>query len=308
MVSGQLQYRFMKRLAAVMLLLSGSPPATAETQLPAYLLQLPASLATVLVAETDTSTLHRFTVAEGRIQHHDERYMSIGQNGVGKQRPWDRRTPLGIYFVVEQLDTSKMHERYGPTAFPLDYPNIWDRRNRRGGDGIWIHGVTPNSGRRPPRDTDGCIALPNDELLAIEDQLLPTITPVIVTRQIRWQNRAATGDAQRSIGAALEAWETSHRQGDLHRYLSLYADDFVYRGMNRADWSAYRLQSFRNAPVLELELSDVLILADPEEEGLYLTRFQQRIVTNDQTITTTKRLYWRRNDDGGLKIIAEDNG
>jgi len=156
----------MKRLLVIFLLLMpGLLGARSDGQVPAYLLQLPASLETILVAETDTSTLYRFAAIQGQIKIHDERYMSIGQNGVGKMRPWDRRTPLGIYFVVEQLDTSKLHERYGPTAFPLDYPNIWDRINRRGGDGIWIHGVAPGGDQRPPLDTDGCIALPGSEHL-----------------------------------------------------------------------------------------------------------------------------------------------
>ena len=62
--------------------------------------------------------------------------MSIGQEGPGKQSSGDKRTPLGVYFVTEQLDTSKLHEKYGVTAFVLDYPNVWDLRSRRSGDGI----------------------------------------------------------------------------------------------------------------------------------------------------------------------------
>ena len=299
----------MKRLLAILLLLTpGLLMAQQDGQVPAFLLQLPESLETVLVAETDASTLHRFSAARGRIAIHDRRYMSIGQNGVGKTRPWDRRTPLGIYFVVERLDTSKMHERYGPVAFPLDYPNIWDRLQRRGGDGIWIHGVTPNGGRRPPRDTDGCIALPNDELLALEDQLLPTVTPVVVTREIRWTRPDEVAASRALLSAALDAWAESYRHGDLHRYLSMYASDFTYRGMNRKDWSAYRLQSFRNAPVREFALEDVLLLADPGEDGLYLARFRQSVVTDDQTTVTTKRLYWRTSANGELQIVAEDSG
>ncbi len=57
----------------------------------------------------------------------DQRYMSIGENGVGKKRAWDRKTPLGIYFITEQLDTSNLDDKYGVAAYPLDYPNAWDR-------------------------------------------------------------------------------------------------------------------------------------------------------------------------------------
>lgn len=273
--------------------------------LPAYLLQVPAGVGAVLVAETDTATLYRFDSDSGLS---DERYMSIGQNGVGKRRPWDRRTPLGIYFVVEQLDTQRLHERYGAAAFPLDYPNIWDRQNRRGGDGIWIHGVDPNGGQRPPLDTDGCIALPNDELLALEDEFVPLVTPVIITRRIRWMNPEQIAAIRLELESALKDWESSFRSGDLHRYLSLYAEDFEYRGMKRADWSAFRLQTFSNRPIRDFEVQDILLLADPEDDSLYLSRFQQRIIDDQNTVTTTKRLYWRRSDNGKYLIVAEDNG
>ncbi len=294
-----------RSLALALFFTPGILGAQHAGQEPAYMLQVPASVDTILVAETEASTLHRFdrdSILAGKS------YMSIGENGVGKQRPWDRRTPLGIYFVTEQLDTQSLHERYGLAAFPLDYPNIWDRTNRRGGDGIWIHGVTPNGGRRPSLDTDGCIALPNEDLLAIEDQLVPLVTPVIVTRKIRWASPEQITARRAELASALETWVNSFRAGNLHRYLSLYANDFQYRGMSRQDWAAYRLETFSKAPVREFELQDVLLLADPEDNDLYLSRFRQHIVYDERTIVTIKRLYWRRTDDGKFQIVAEDNG
>jgi hypothetical protein len=299
----------MSRLLAMLVLLA---PASLFAQqgglLPAYLLQIPESVSAVFVAETDMSTLHRFEIVAGKPGKHDKRYMSIGQNGVGKQRPWDRRTPLGIYFVVEQLDTSALHERYGPVAFPLDYPNIWDRINKRSGDGIWIHGVTPNNGRRPPRDTDGCIALPNDELLAIVPQLVPLVTPVLVTRKIRWVSPEQLAATAAELAAALDAWAGSYRSGDLHTYLSLYAEDFGYRGMDRQQWASFRVQTMAAVPLQDFVLADVLLLADPEDRDLYLSRFRQTIVTDASEVATIKRLYWQRSANGALKIVAEDNG
>ncbi len=275
---------------------------------PAYFVQLPEAVGAVLIAETTAAALHRFENGPHGVGLEDELYMSIGQNGVGKQRAWDRRTPLGVYFIQEQLDTRRLHERYGPTAFPLDYPNAWDRRRRRGGDGIWIHGVDKNGGRRPPRDTDGCIALPNDDLLALADRLVPVVTPVVITREIRWASKAALARARDEINSGLQSWAGSIRDGDLHRYLSLYADDFNYRGMSRGDWAQFRTASIRAQVLEDLRLDDVLIIEDPEEAGLYLVRFRQASVEQDRVVVTTKRLYWRRQDSGALKIVAEDNG
>jgi len=299
----------MFRLPLVLMILA--PPllhAQQDQGVPAYLLEIPESVGTILIAETTTSTLHQFQAGENGATRQGEIYMSVGQNGVDKERAWDRKTPLGIYFITEQLDTSKLHEKYGPTAFTLDYPNIWDRSNRRSGDGIWIHGVMPNSGRRPPLDTDGCIALPNDKLLMLEEALVPLVTPVLIAREIRWTSPEQLELARAEFRRALDTWVSSYASGDLHQYLSLYDDNFTYRGMNRDEWVAYRTQSITRAPAQRVELDDVLLLLDPEDSALYLARFRQEIVYEDRTITTVKRLYWRRSADGDLKIVAEDNG
>ena len=87
---------------------------------PAYLLEVPGSVRDVLVADTAESSLWRFDVDNGQMVGSDQRYMSIGINGVGKRRAWDKRTPLGIYFITDRIDTSRMHNKYGAAAFPLD--------------------------------------------------------------------------------------------------------------------------------------------------------------------------------------------
>jgi len=299
----------MLRLVAIAaILLPGTAISDNGELLPGYLIQVPTSIATILVAEAETSTLHRYGNGENGLDGHDTSYMSVGQNGVGKLKAWDRRTPLGIYFVTDRLDTTGLHERYGPVAFPLDYPNVWDRNSERSGDGIWIHGVISNSERRPPRDTDGCIALPNDELLRLESLLKPTVTPVIIARQIEWANSADIDALRAELIATLEAWASSYRSGDLHRYLSLYADDFEFLDMDKSEWAAYRLQAIALRPVDDYQISEVLLLSDPEEDGLYLSRFMQTITNDGRSIVTTKRLYWKRSDEGVLRIVAEDNG
>jgi murein L,D-transpeptidase YafK len=279
-----------------------------DDSVPAYILQMPTSVKTVLIAETDAATLHRYENGESGLHSENTQKMSVGQNGVAKQRMGDRRTPLGIYFILEELDTSNLHEKYGPVAFPLDYPNAWDQRNERTGYGIWIHGVAPNSGPRPERDTDGCISLPNEELLLLKNFLTPLQTPVIVTRKIRRAGRAEINAQRDLLLRALESWVSSYREGNWHRFLSLYSKDFTYRDMNIEEWSAFRVRTVTNRPVLDFSADDVMLLADPEEPGLYLSRFRQTITESERKVVTTKRLYWRVNSAGGAQIVAEDNG
>lgn len=308
--------RFAPLIALLILPAEPSKLAAADASLapgpgalqPAWLLEVPDSAGDVLVADTGSATMYRFrNTAEG-VTEVDRRYMSIGLNGAGKKRAWDRKTPLGVYFVTERLDTSKLDARYGIAAFPLDYPNTWDRLNSRTGYGIWLHGVDHRNPERPPFDTDGCLALPNDDLGRLLDVLTPLETPVIVARSMRWSESADVERLRIEFRRVLEAWRRSQETGDLLEYLSHYADEFRYRDMDLPGWSSYRMAVFEKRPLLSVTLSDMILVADPEEPDLFLSRFRQVLATDADSVKTRKRLYWRRYANGDWKIIAEDSG
>ena len=292
----------------IVVLVAQSAIAQDGDKLPAYVIELPDSVDGVFIADTTASRIYRFERSNDGVALGHDGYMSIGQRGAGKEKAWDRRTPLGIYFVVDQLDTSKMHEKYGITAFPLDYPNTWDRRRNRTGDGIWVHGVLRGGGQRPPRDTDGCIALPNEDLRKLEHKFVPLATPVIVTREMRWQTPEDIAELRRELRQAILRWAEKYGDADLHGYLSMYSNDFSYRGMKLNEWASFRVQMLKARGKATVEVGELLLLADPEEPGLYLSRFREVITSGDDQLSTLKRLYWQRSGDGVWKIVAEDNG
>jgi len=279
-----------------------------SSQLPAYLLEMPDSVSDILIADTTSATLRRFVRAGDNIVEKDQRYMSIGLNGTGKERAWDRKTPLGVYFITERLDTSKLHDKYGVAAYPLDYPNAWDRQKQRTGSGIWLHGVDHNNPDRPPLDTDGCLALRNEELSLLADALEPLVTPVIVAREVMWATPDELEHTRLEFRLVLDIWKSSLARGDLNTYLSLYADEFQYRQMDKDEWSSYRLGVFESRRLEDVTISDVMLLADPEEPDLYLSRFTQVLLMDAGPVTTTKRIYWRRKDANRWEIVSEDSG
>lgn len=282
--------------------------ANDTTRVPAGILQVPGNVGTIFIADTANAKMHRFALRDGRLVETDARYMSIGRNGVGKQRAWDRKTPLGVYFITEELDTQRLHDKYGDKAFVLDYPNAWDRYRERTGDGIWLHGVDRKDPDRPPLDTDGCLALPNADIAALADELAPLQTPIIVAREMAWTSPNAIAAQRAELQGALVRWRQSVEQNDFFNYLALYADGFRYRGMSRDDWAAWRSGVFAKRETVGVEISDLLLLADPEEPGLFLSRFTQQLRTAERTVVTQKRLYWRYDDAGELRIVTEDNG
>jgi murein L,D-transpeptidase YafK len=296
-------------LVALLVIIGGLPAVLrAEVRLPEALIRIPESVSSVFVAQTDTSEFHRFDRSGNEMVHQGTYYMSIGRAGPGKQRSGDRRTPLGVYFVTERLDTTRLHEKYGVMAFPLDYPNAWDRRANRSGDGIWVHGVDPDGGERPALDTDGCIALRNEDLTALASNFHGNVTPVIVMRDVTWAAPQHNADLLAELEASVAVWADSQGAGDLYAYLSVYDEDFMRWGLNKAEWSALAVESARVRSIDYVSVSDLLLLEYPAEEGVYLSRFRLQRVEEEREIETTKRLYWRRNEQGSLRIIAEDDG
>jgi murein L,D-transpeptidase YafK len=296
------------QIVAMAALLGSSAMVKADAKLPASLIRIPESTETLFVAEVSTAQFHRFERSDEGVVLSGSHYMSIGQNGSGKQRSGDKRTPLGVYFVTEQLDTSELHEKYGVTAFPLDYPNVWDLLADRGGDGIWVHGVMPQGGKRPERDTDGCIALPNKDLSLLAPDFHDNVTPVLVTLAVDWVGATEQQALRLELENRIGEWAHSKQKGDLFAYLSLYSDEFQRWGMSKAEWSSLSLQTTSLRAIEQVNVSDLLLLAYPQEQSVYLSRFQLETVDDERKTVRRTRLYWRRDADGALRIVAEDEG
>ena len=82
--------------------------------------------------------------------------ITSGKNHGAKLVEGDMKTPEGIYFFHTILSgaTLPKTDDYGEKAFTLNYPNPIDRKEKRDGSGIWLHGAfagdkinTPNNSR-----------------------------------------------------------------------------------------------------------------------------------------------------------------
>ena len=130
----------------------------ADDGLPRHVLQLNAAQKHVLLVDSRRSRLYVFANEGGRPRYVADYYVTLGKNGIDKTREGDQKTPLGVYHVTANLPRSKLTDFYGAGAFPINYPNEWDRRQGRNGFGIWLHGVPSDVYSRPPRASDGCLA------------------------------------------------------------------------------------------------------------------------------------------------------
>lgn len=108
-------------------------------------------------------------------------YISRGASGTGKRKEGDRRTPLGVYLIADTISQQRLPDLYGVGALPINYPNLWDRTQKRTGSGIWLHGVPSDTYARNPDASRGCVVLTNDAMQKlVSDYQLPLSTPVIL--------------------------------------------------------------------------------------------------------------------------------
>ena len=113
----------------------------------------------VVVADMPEGRLYLYQNDRGRPRLLRDYYMSVGTAGYGKQVEGDNKTPIGVYAINRYIEGSALPDLYGKGAFPVNYPNRYDRYLKRTGYGIWLHGTPSDTYARPPWSSEGCFVL-----------------------------------------------------------------------------------------------------------------------------------------------------
>lgn len=278
-----------------------------DKHLPRYVLQVPPQEKHVLVVDSRRSRLYVFANEGGRPHLVADYYVTLGKNGVDKTREGDQKTPIGVYHVTANLPKSKLTDFYGAGAFPINYPNEWDKRLGRNGHGIWLHGVPSDLYSRPPRSSDGCIVLANPDLLAVGRYVQVGLTPVIIANEIEWVEAAALESERASLAAALEQWREDWQSRDTARYLSHYSSRFSSGTENYAAWAAHKRQVNGAKKWIKVGLSGVGMFRYPSEHDFVVVTFTQDYRSTGLSNVMKKRQYWVK-EDGRWKILYEGAG
>jgi murein L,D-transpeptidase YafK len=271
---------------------------------PRYLLQLPQDQKYALVLDSSKSTLFVFENTPEAPRYVADYYVTIGKNGFEKLREGDKRTPLGVYHVTSKLPRQKLTDFYGSGAFPINYPNEWDRMRGRDGYGIWLHGTPRDTYSRPPRASDGCIVLSNDDLLRLEERLQLGSTPVVIADAVDWASPAQVQELRSDLGAAIERWRRDWESRNTDVYLRHYAKDFSSGGLKLAQWSAQKRQVNAGKAWIKVRLSDMSLLLYPGKQEIAVATFEQDYASSNLSNRMKKRQYWIR-EDGRWRIIYE---
>lgn len=278
---------------------------------PVDLLQLGTRVHNVFLVDKARSRLFIFErQADGSLQRVADEYVVTGEKAGDKQKSGDGRTPNGIYRFVKRLEGSGLEERYGPVAFPIDYPNELDNLHHKNGHGIWMHGFADGVNRRPPRDTKGCFALPNPRLVAISEHVKLGQSWVLVGSKFRFDKPEEQQQLKASVSSAIEQWRKDWASLDTEAYLTHYHQGFRSGKRDLKAWQRYKRRVNSHKAFIDVQLSDMTLIHDasswPEGE-IVMAEFNQVYRSDNYQDETRKRLYLaRQSADQPWQILIEE--
>ncbi|HXH71686.1 MAG TPA: L,D-transpeptidase family protein [Mariprofundaceae bacterium] len=282
-----------------------------EFNAPLDLLQLGPEVRNVFMVDKGRNRLFIFDrQPDGSLHKVADEYVVTGASSGDKTSEGDGKTPNGIYRFVKRLEGKSLEAKYGPVAFPIDYPNELDSLHHKNGHGIWLHGYPLDVERRPPRDTKGCFALPNNKLLAVADEITLGKSWVIVGRDFAFNQPAEQQDLLQSVENAIESWRKDWASLDTDAYLSHYHAEFRSGKYDLAGWKRYKERVNAGKTSIDVSFSDLTIIHDPSpwpEGEVVVAEFKQHYRSNNYADETRKRLYLARaGKDAPWKVLIEE--
>ncbi|MDX8386014.1 MAG: L,D-transpeptidase family protein [Gallionella sp.] len=270
---------------------------------PSFLWQLNSEQKFALVVDTSRSTLYVYENVAGEARYVTDFYITIGKLGTEKFIEGDQRTPIGVYFVESHHSRKKLADLYGNGAYPLNYPNEWDLKSKKTGSGIWLHGSPSDTYSRPPRDSNGCVVLSNEDLDRLTPYLQVGITPVIITNSMSWSSEDDQQE-RAALTQSIEQWRADWSSLDTDAYLSHYSHDFSSSSKDFNSWSQRKRWVNSRKSWINVDLENVSMITYPNQPGLVVVNFEQNYRSNNLSSRLKKKQYWIKHDNQ-WKIIYE---
>ena len=276
-----------------------------KDRIPAAFVQLDQQQQYAIIVDLNKSRLYVFENVNGLPTLIQDYYVSIGKNGYGKHEEGDQKTPIGVYFASGYIAAGQLPDFYGDGAFPINYPNAWDRKNGHTGYGIWLHGTPSNTYSRPPRASDGCIIVSNQDLKSLARYIKTGSTPVILAKNIDWINAAEWQRRQKQFYSFLDQWRRDWESRNTDLYLSHYSKEYAGLGKDYQDWVDYKRRVNTTKKYIEVDIREPSMFAYPDGLNILVVTFDQDYRSDTVKRKFRKRQYWRMEQDGKWRIIFE---
>ena len=232
-------------------------------------------------------------------------YVSIGKAGFNKKASGDNKTPIGVYKITSHLIDEDLPELYGDGAYPINYPNIWDKRSKKTGYGIWIHGVPRDVYSRPPLTSEGCIVTSNHTLRKLKPYTVIGKTPVVLVENIKWIKRNTWHQNKNSANKILEDWKETWESLDPHDFISQHSINFRSKKHDFEERVTHILRIIKNKTYIKVKIENLNLFYYPQNKNLIFSDFRQHYESNNYKTSSNKKLFWKKEKDGKWRILHE---
>lgn len=220
-----------------------------------------------------------------------------------KLKEGDLKTPVGAYSITKHFKPSDGY--YGPAAFSLSYPNLYDSLRKRDGGGIWIHGLPFDGERIDTEKTKGCVVFNNDDLIKYEKIVGDKGGVVIINEK---DYLKATNEQIATIFAQLFAWKHAWTISDVDAYLSFYDKEFMrFDGQKYGEFATMKRNIFAKKEDKFISFTKFNIIPYPSTKkgSFFKVSFFEKYSTHNYKFDGVKTLYVRLDGDK-MKILVEE--
>jgi len=280
---------------AVFLLFSSK--VTGNT-LPSAIITLPESQ-NAIVVEKQSQTLYVYSRENQKINMVFSVACSTGEVSGSKKKAGDKKTPEGVYFLTDEYEDRYLTPIYGKKAFPSDYPNFYDLRMGKEGSAIWIHGTDKEL---KPMESNGCIALENDNILLLSNYIQLDSTPLIIVEKILKTDYNTRASREQKVVNLLEKWVNSIETGSYHQYLAFYSDGYVPDISWWENWLKLREKGARGKVPLEIQTFNVGIYS---HKGIVVALFDMILSSGKEKISIGRRKLFLGESGSDLEILGD---
>jgi hypothetical protein len=241
---------------------------------PRYLLQMHPEQKHAVVVDTQKSRLYlyqndRHAALRRRLLHHAGQARR-GKVSRGRQEDANRRLSRHL-----QPAAQKLTDFYGSGAFPINYPNEWDKRQGRNGHGIWLHGTPSDTFSRPPKASDGCVVLANQDLDSLAKSLQIGLTPVIISNSVEWLSLDDWQSERSSLLKMIEEWRGDWESRNTDAYARHYSQKFNADGQGYRDWIEHKRKVNAGKSWIKVGTGNISMFRNPGKEEYVVVTFEQ---------------------------------
>jgi murein L,D-transpeptidase YafK len=274
-----------------------------ENSFPRHIISLGNQYRQLLVADTKIGRIFIFDIQRSNkstsLELKHSFFMTIGDQGAGKMIEGDKKTPLGIYQLLNRVPQNLLTDLYGLGAIQTNYPNPVDRILGKTGYGIWFHGTPSQVYVRYPFASDGCLVVSNDDMATVLASTSPQRTLVIIDDGIEWLQRSKNQSdiTQHPIFKKLsESYIPSSGESPRQSLNSLYEGGFKW------EYRLLRLIQTNKSVKQNFKVTNISVIEWTNGDPYTMVEFDFQL--NSESKVYRVRQYWMPNQDN-WRIVRE---